>query len=1584
MRRLIVPLLLLVALIAGGVSWAQQGDRTQAATGGLLNPGFEDGTLGGYPDSWTVTQPVPDVVKVVGSEGPAQFSTYASMGNVTVAPYKGNRMLRLGTPKQISENQTPGQNRVSQTFTSNETSFVFAFRTFSWDFRGNDSFGFNLTSNGSSVGKLDSPVVVTMPGGSKSTCRRLPCQFTISGGKKGDYLDTGWREVKFVNIPTGVPLELSYFAGGGNDAALGTWAYFDNVNLPPVAKFAFSPASPYEGTVIQFQDLSYDPNTEDKILSWSWDIAGDTFTQQHPFEILPDEGTYTATLTVTSSDGTSTTVAAGDVALDGAAVPSLTVLNAPPVLSVLNVETLAGETAPLLGRFADRGWLDTHTAHWSVGSSAPAASLQEDNLPILDVGRVDGEYTATSSTSGSLTVTDNDGGTSSASFGLNVVTDDPARFEPNDTIPQAPVLDAGGSYLSYIQSIGDVDVFEVKLPDGSSLPAGTEILASLTDLPADYDLVLLTSDPGGPPVARFAQSDFGSTAFDISRFAQSRFAQSRFAQSRFAQSRFAQSRFAQSRFAQSTFAFSFIPLSGVSYTSFDPETIGGTDITLEELGLSDVGGTNVRVAGFSANRGLDDEGALARIASSSTRVFVAVLGANEARSSRPFRLSLETSVPPDLSLALSDAVCSQSPLVGAAQATTSVQTLYDYPGAAKTLFVTQRERLRALYNLDDAAWNELLADLTAVAQQPQVAADIISLPSTIYDAWDVDPCDIGVVDQLTSTIRTEIQSRLGGIEQVTIIGDDDVVPFKRVPDETMIGNERDYAVDAFLKPGGALLASIILGYNKTDDYYVDAVPTAWQGRELYLPDAPISRVVETPAEIRGQAQAFVASLGTLDPQTGFVSGYDFFADGAQAMADALSDSVPTETLISDTWTADDLRCNFLGAPVPGLTGCSAPDIAAPNAHFTHYAALSSAGFNNGDFNDALLADEVADAGSGSALLGNIVFSMGCHAGLNVPDRASQPADAGIGINPSLDFAQALAQQRAVFIASLGFGLGETNGTAGTEQLMVLLSQNLADGGMSVAEALMLAKIEYIGALSDPTVYDEKSSIQTVLYGFGSYEVPAGAVSPLSVQVAGISAGNSTISLEDGGATTTVPAALEQVSTPDGDYLTADGETQITAGRPIEPKVVADLAASSAGPATGAVLTGGAYHDLANFDPVIALPTNEWVVDATEAQICLRAFWPADLATVNSLDVGGGLQQTLVVTPGQFRCTSGPNVDVRGVQRVYDSLSFRLLRCATADDAPIVNGVDLRMDGSDVVVTVDASDDTGLVEIVVLKLSGGAVIPYSLPVSGTSGRFSLRIPNVADTDDLAVQVHDGCQVTTFAGKGANLNPIGVDAGPDQLLNLTGANVFTTTISDFTSLTSPVSYIWDFGDGTFDGGVVSSDNATVDGDGNAKFVVQHTYANGIRTPLTAKLKITDAAGGIGVDEVVISGCDPAGETSDPNADLIGCGTSNDSRTMTVSMSVRGQIDGKVQYRVVLNAGGTDYDLRYANGSAKGLKSLRATVDGQWLRLTFDLREIRARKGDTVFWYVETQSGVPSEGSSGFPDRMLDSGSIPYTVK
>ena len=1447
LRRRFLLIAVVTGLLVSLPSVANFSATTTSGAGGLLNPGFEDGALGGAPANWTVVQPVGDSVTVVDTETPAEFGTFADMGNITVTPNRGNAMLRLGTPKRGSENQQRGANTVRQAFTSDQTSLRFAFRLFSWEPRGLDQFSFNLTDGSASVGALASQLVVPMADGTSRTCSALPCAFTLDVGVNGQFIDSGWKDVEITGVPTGVPLTLTYTTGGTDSESKATWAYFDDTSTPSVVKFSYAPANPLEGDLIQFTDTSFNPNPDVQVTAWQWTIAGETYTARNPLVIVPDEGTYQAKLRITTSDGQTAEISAGQTAADGTAIPAFTVGNAAPLAGALNIEAQAGKPAPLVGRFADQGWTDTHTAAWNI-AGATGTSLAEDHLPALSTGIAGGTITTAGDVAGTLGVQDNDGGSVTTPFSVTVVPDDPARFEPNNALASAPSLVAGGSYLSYIQSMGDVDVYEVRLPGNRALPPGAEVLVTLRDLPADFDVALLATHPAGSDLNAL-EGDAGQVGFSTAAYARGAYARGAYARGAYARGAYA-----RGAYARGAFGFNNIALSDLGFTTYDGSEIGGTDITLDELGLGSLAGTGIEIAGFSANRGTSDDTALARIDNPGTRLYVAVSGANGARSLSAYRLQVEASVPLDLESLLGSAVCTGAPLVTSG-GTSGVVTLYDNPSPAKTLIVTQRERMRAAYNLDDAGWDAFIADLTALAQEPSVTADILSLPSDIYDNWDTHPCDVDAANAVASSARDAIQARMAGVNYVVIAGGDNIVPHRRVPDETIVSNERDYVLDSFIKPGRPLFASIVQGYNLTDDYFVDAAPTTWQGRELYIPDVPTGRLVETPGDIRAAAVAYVGSGGSLNPQTAYVTGYDFFADGSTAIGNNLDDKLATSRLVNDVWTANQLRCGFLGLAAGGLTNCTTSAVTALNAHFTHYGAFSASGFNNNNLSDFVASDETSGVASG-ALAGHIVFTMGCHAGLSVPDGDSEAPDAGLRFNPALDFPQALAQQRAILIASTGYGLGDDEGLGGTEKLLEIFSRQLVAGNVGAGDALVAAKRDYILSQSAPTVYDEKSLIQTVFYGLPMYRVvtpasgagfrAANAVAP---------AGDIALTTTDGASTITTSIARQQVTAPQGTYYTAAGEYQATAGRAIQPKIAQDIAEGPP-PVKDVMLMGATYTDIVPFDPVIARPTNEWEEGATEPQPCIGSFWPASIARVNSLDIGGSLLQKLVVTAGQFRCTD-PGAPATGIERLYNSASVELLRCPAGERiAPNIHTVDLHRLGSDVNVTVDVSDASGIDRIVVLRINAGTITPVILDLAlPPSGVFTIPVANAAFGEMYVVQVQDGaCNVAVATGKGATLNAVGVDVGPDQAINAGSPNTFTSRIEAYATLLAPVSFTWDFGDGSFTSAVLQPGDITMNGDGSASFSLQHQYASGVVTPTLASIRVIDSAGGIGTDSLV----------------------------------------------------------------------------------------------------------------------------------
>jgi hypothetical protein len=1545
-------------------------------------------------------------------------------------------MLRLGSPKQISENQNRGDNIVFQTFSATEDKLSFAARIFSWEHRGDDSVRISLKdSNGSDIpgitvtGEQGSALSLDIGPGQAATCNTLPCEFIIDAGRSGDFIDTDWVIFELSGLPTdGSNVTLEYTLVGGQNEAHATWIYFDNANNPPVAKFSINRMDPLEGDGITLTNESYDPDPNDSIVSNTWKVVDPSCNceRTHDSENLSlsfsDNGTYTVSLTVTDSFGASDTVFSGTLARDDTPIAALTYANGAPLAKALNQEVITGEQTELLSRFVDPGFEDTHTASWIVSSGIISnEQIMEDNVPFMSSGVATATYSATNvpgTVTGQVTITDNDGGVAFSDFEIEVLNYQLGRHEPNNDLASAPVLNSDWVYRSDLSTKGDIDIFEIRLPDGTPLPAGSELLVKLGNLYADLDLVILRKIPdlGNTPFL-YGRTPFlyGRTPFLYGRtpflYGRTPFLYGRtpflYGRTPFLYGRtpFLYGRTPWLRdplvdgFNSPLISIDQIPLTELAFTAADGTGLNEDDINLGEVGLGDLADPGLVIAAYSTNRGLKDEEILIRSDFTDSALYIAIVGNNGAFTNIPYSLHLETSRPMQVETLAGDS-CNGSPLVAAASATNNVSVLHN--AGKQALFITQRERMKARYS--EAEWSNLEAQLIALADMVQ--GSVISIPSTVYDSWDTHPCSVEEANDVAAAIRSVIfNQRDNTTEYITLVGNDHIVPHRRIPDATSISNERYYTMGSSLIPGSPLYASVFTGQMLSDDYYGDENALVDSKTLLYIPGIVISRLVENPVEISNVISKFISSNGELTLSTATVTGYDIFNDGAQLTANALSVNMTTNTLIDNMWTADDLRCEMFG----GATGdptCPTHNVNNFNAHFTHYLAQSAFGFDN-ELDDLLNSTEVATAGAGNQdfpLKDDLSFTLGCHAGMNIPDGDVTLLDPGSGIDNSLDFAQAMARQGSVYIASTGYGLAGVNSIAGTEKLLAIFAEELT-AGTTVGKALLRAKHRFLSGLSTITEYDEKSSVQTTLYGLPMYNLAFPNTSLSTSLQTGSTAGNVSLTVVDGAQAQTSDYLLEEVSTSAGSYFVVDNEHQATPARPVQPKIIAPL--NSGMTAHGVLITAGSYQDIDQYDPVIARPVTEWERNAGESKVCLNAFWPSQLATVRSPKPGA--DQSAIVIPAQFRCTSDSNNAVTGIERVFDDLTVAVLRSSSEDyDAPVIKEVDIRIPGDGTAdISVDAFDDAGTIsQIVLLVLDNGSITTIdSGPLNSVNAPYSLHIDNFMNAVNLMLQVVDDAgNVAIWVGKGVNVRGIEVNAADSILYSTLAPTKFTATVKDFTKLleeADSMNFTWDFGDGEFETGLLAQNGTptsivTVDQTGTATFTVTHQYTTSGN--FNAELKITDSFGGIGVDVVAMQSCSDAADFPvDPNGDLVGCSVTNNGSNLSVQLQVAGIISNNFQYRLYFDLfgtgnnlepdGKTDLTMKWDNGNVTNsgkLNSLAARMlNSNTIEFTFDLRDTKFR-GTHFSWQAETQSGVQAQQNIGFADQMPDGVLFNYTLQ
>ena len=142
---------------------------------------------------------------------------------------------------------------------------------------------------------------------------------------------------------------------------------------------------------------------------------------------------------------------------------------------------------------------------------------------------------------------------------------------------------------------------------------------------------------------------------------------------------------------------------------------------------------------------------------------------------------------------------------------------------------------------------------------------------------------------------------------------------------------------------------------------------------------------------------------------------------------------------------------------------AAHDLNSLNSHFRHdFLYANQPG-------DRVYATEVTAT---TAYQGSLVFSVGCHSGLNVPDEAAPSVETGT------DWPQAFLRQGATFIGNTGYGYGDRDLLAYSERLMLAFVRELGynDGSLpTVGQALMRAKQRYVNdtAVGSLSNYDEK-------------------------------------------------------------------------------------------------------------------------------------------------------------------------------------------------------------------------------------------------------------------------------------------------------------------------------------------------------------------------------------------------------------------------------------------------------------------------------------------------------------------------------
>jgi hypothetical protein len=498
-----------------------------------------------------------------------------------------------------------------------------------------------------------------------------------------------------------------------------------------------------------------------------------------------------------------------------------------------------------------------------------------------------------------------------------------------------------------------------------------------------------------------------------------------------------------------------------------------------------------------------------------------------------------------------------------------------------------------------------------------------------------------------------------------------------VLDYTPISSESSYKHTDVNNPTGAAIKG---NYYLTDDYFSDRETTLQGNRELYIPDLATGRLIETPSEIIAQIDAFLADPLT-NPAKILVTGYDFVQDvAAEDCTDWGSEFGETNancSLIGAAWTGTAFRSLQLNATPPFL-------IQSISGHAAHYVEGAASG-------TAIQAQEIADATIN--LSGGLIYSVGCHGGLNVPPN--NPVSA-------MDLPQAFIGKGANYVGNTGYGWGMRNSIGLTERLIRLFTRALLAGTKSsMGKSLATAKVLYYTEDHDFSSYDEKVMQQVVFYGLPMYELETAAVLDdpgndfpgvgFTPELPGGELGDTQVITGSIGIDFSQAQNLVLSETGDGNYFALNGSVHTVPGQPMQPLHFGDVSVPKL-PARGVLLEGAVLESQGPFDPIIVNPYNEFTIDEIEPE--LRDPLGIYPAAPLSIQEHNGVS-SLVTQMGQYDAAQNKLFLMKNVQaELYYSTSLDTLPpISTVIDGVTASG------SKRVSIKVGAVDGSGIERIV---------------------------------------------------------------------------------------------------------------------------------------------------------------------------------------------------------------------------------------------------------------------------------------------
>ena len=704
-------------------------------------------------------------------------------------------------------------------------------------------------------------------------------------------------------------------------------------------------------------------------------------------------------------------------------------------------------------------------------------------------------------------------------------------------------------------------------------------------------------------------------------------------------------------------------------------------------------------------------------------------------------------------------------------------------GTLNTLILTDSSRLTGTQAEIAAA----LANLATLAGRPEVDGVVIDLNDSKYGrvAFANTQADQNLACAFAkNTVAKEIKNVVDAyrdanptVEYIVLAGGADVIPFFQVQDVSGLANEKDYVPP--VEPSTASEAGLKTNLVQGQDAYGSQVEFTQAGHTLPLPDLAVGRLVDTASDVSTAVNAYVATGGVVAPSSSLVTGYDFVGDAAVAIKaemDAGTNSI-ADTLIQppgepptgpNAWTANQLRTKLLAGNF---------DVAVLTGHFSAGNLLAA------DYATELSAAEIL--ASSADLTDVLVLALGCHSGYSIPSD-----DLLTGISPDPDWAKVFLRKGAAgYISATGYAYGDTELVEYGERLFLRVAQQLRTGSgpISIGQALVKAKQQFLAETAQLTGIDQKTLVEMTLYGLPMMKVdmpgaritpPAetsivGSTSPVTGGPgANFGLRSSPVVLNP--AVTTHTKTLPNLSGGGNvttTYLSGADGVVANPFEPIYPKEIFNVT-SSGNVLRGVALRGGTYTDLSGIIPLTTAPTTE--TSTAHLSFNTEVFYPTQTWAANFSDALDGGKTRLIVFPAQFKSSAPGAID--GILRKFNQLDLQLYylsanwtdsgsaetKAAGVSAAPVILGASGIEDGNAIHFRVNAAaDGSAGVQAVWILYTGragsgyhGTWAPLDLTQNAndpTLWEGTLNLQAGEDAGDIlfAVQAVGGAGLTTLA-------------------------------------------------------------------------------------------------------------------------------------------------------------------------------------------------------------------------------------------